>query len=91
MFVHKYLYWSIFSVIDVIFLIWWIFILSKKHKMKKIYVTSEQLNEIIDSNLMLSSDPIPEFDKGLISVTEPTTLKNKKANSPLSEGMEFIG
>lgn len=50
--------------------------------MKKIYVTSEQLNEIIDSNLMLSSDPIPEFDKGLISVTEPTTLKNKKLGKP---------
>lgn len=38
--------------------------------MKKIYITEEQLRELIDSDLALSTDNTPEYDSS-VSTTEP--------------------
>lgn len=50
--------------------------------MKNFYVTSEQLNEIIDSNLMLSTSDIPEYDNSEVSVSEPFDSDSKKLAKP---------
>lgn len=39
--------------------------------MRKIYITEEQLNEIINSDLMLSSETTSDFAGDTISTTEP--------------------
>lgn len=39
--------------------------------MRKIYVSEEQLNEIIDSDLMFSTKTTPEYACSTVSTTEP--------------------
>lgn len=39
--------------------------------MRKIYITEEQLTELIDSTLMLSNETTPDFDHSTVSTTEP--------------------
>lgn len=39
--------------------------------MRKIYITEEQLKELIDSDLMLSTDPTAEYTSSEVSTTEP--------------------
>lgn len=44
--------------------------------MRKIYITEEQLSELIDSDLMLSTDSTPDYDASTISTTEPVADDN---------------
>lgn len=39
--------------------------------MRKIYITEEQMNELIDSNLMLSTETTPDYEGDTVSTTEP--------------------
>lgn len=39
--------------------------------MRKIYVTEEQLVELIDSDLVFSIDTTPDYEASTISTTEP--------------------
>lgn len=39
--------------------------------MRKIYITEGQLDELIDSNLMLSTDTTPDYQASEVSTTEP--------------------
>jgi hypothetical protein len=40
--------------------------------MRKIYITEEQLSELIDSSLMFSTDTTPDYEGSQVSTTEPT-------------------
>lgn len=40
--------------------------------MRKIYITEEQLSELIDSSLMFSNETTPDYEASQISTTEPT-------------------
>lgn len=44
--------------------------------MKKIYITEKQLNELIDSSLIFSTDTTPEYQSSTISTTEPVGDEN---------------
>lgn len=39
--------------------------------MRKIYITEEQLTELIDTNLMLSTETTPDYEGSTVSTTEP--------------------
>lgn len=39
--------------------------------MRKIYITEKQLNELIDSTLMLSNETTPNYACSTVSTTEP--------------------
>ena len=39
--------------------------------MRTIYITESQLNELIDANLMLSTDTTPDYEGSKVSTTEP--------------------
>lgn len=39
--------------------------------MRKIYITEEQLTELIGSDLMASTDSTPEYEASTVSTTEP--------------------
>jgi len=39
--------------------------------MRKIYITEKQLNELIDSSLMMSTDSTPDYIGSEITTTEP--------------------
>lgn len=44
--------------------------------MRKIYITEAQLEELIDKNLMFSSDNTPEYEASQVSTTEPVGDEN---------------
>jgi hypothetical protein len=39
--------------------------------MRKIYITEDQLNELINSDLMLSTETTPDYEGDTVSTTEP--------------------
>ena len=39
--------------------------------MRKIYITEQQLEELIDTSLMMSTETTPDYEGSTISTTEP--------------------
>lgn len=44
--------------------------------MRKIYITEEQLSELINSELMFSSETTPDYQASTVSTTEPVGDNN---------------
>lgn len=44
--------------------------------MRKVYITEKQLNELIDSSLVFSTDTTPDYPASTISTTEPVDGEN---------------
>lgn len=53
--------------------------------MRKIYITEEQLDELIDKSLMLSTETTPDYEASTVSTTEPTGDGKNYGNPPTSD------
>lgn len=53
---------------------------------KKIYITEQQLDELIDSDLMLSTSTVPEYGEaaGEVSTTEPLGPDSTDFGDPMT-------
>ena len=50
--------------------------------MRKIYITEDQLTELIDNDLVFSSDTTPDYQGSTVSTTEP--IDNTNYGDPMT-------